>query len=54
MDIMTLAELYVVGWVGALSALGFAGVAKWIWHIIATSTEEAVVEKKTLSVLEKE
>lgn len=45
--------LFVLGWGVALSTLGFVGVAKWIWHIVATSTEETVVEKKTLETLEK-
>ena len=52
MDILALAELYIVGWVGALTALGFTGVAKWIWNIIATSTEESVIEARALETLE--
>jgi hypothetical protein len=54
MDVSSLAEFYITLWGGALSTLGLVGVAKWIWHVIATSTEETVVEKKTLKELEKE
>ncbi len=43
----------MLGWVGAFTTLGFVGVAKWVWHIVATSTEETVVERRTLADLNK-
>ncbi len=54
MDVLALAELFVVGWVGALTALGFTGVAKYIWNIIATSTEESLVEARVIDTLDEE
>ncbi len=54
MDWLTLAGIYTITWIAALSTMGLTGVGKWIWHMISTSTEEAVVEKKTLSELERE
>ena len=53
MDVLAVAELFVLGWLGALTTLGFVGVAKWIWHVIATSTEEAVVETRAIEELKK-
>jgi len=53
-DILAVAELFVLGWGLALTTLGFTGVAKYIWNIITTSTEEAVVEKTALSTLSEE
>ena len=50
-DILAVAELFVLGWGLALTTLGFTGVAKYIWNIITTSTEEAVVETKVLKAL---
>jgi len=41
MDAVTLAEFYLVLWMGALSTLGLVGVAKWIWHVIATGSGDA-------------
>ena len=54
MDVLVVAELFVLGWGLALTTLGFTGVAKYIWNIVTTSTEEAVVEKTTLSTLSEE
>lgn len=54
MDVLAVAELFVLGWGLALTTLGFTGVAKYIWNIITTSTEEAVVEKTALSTLSEE
>jgi len=52
MDILAVAEIFLLGWLGPLTTLGFVGVAKWIWNIIATSTEESVIETRVIEALE--
>ena len=52
MDALAAAEIFILGWLGALTTLGFVGVAKWIWHVIATSTEETIVETRAIEALQ--
>ena len=53
MDWVFLAKWYVIIWAIMLTTLAGTGFAKWIWHIIATSTEEAIIESISLRALEK-
>jgi len=47
-DVMTIAELYIIIVGGALTTLFVTGVAKFIWDIFSRSTEEAAIEERIL------